>query len=108
MPVVLVHSSLSYVLYYSRVPEKKAAYKRMTSVFGESDSHSLNPLRSSWNGSLNSLKLNDCEHTILHPGAITAMLKLIPSVEKSADVQVWPLSLNFSFIVRLDVWYSPS
>lgn len=57
--------------------------KRMTSCSSGERTTTLS-LRNSWNGgSPGSMRYDDCEHTIIHPGAVGAMLKLIPSLDNS-------------------------
>mgnify|MGYP001800933216 CR=1 FL=1 len=60
----------------------------MTAVIGNHTSGESQQLRSSWNGSVSSIKLDDYDHTIIHPGALSVMLKLLPSVEMREDSQV--------------------
>lgn len=78
----------SYLTSCRRIPEPKPEYKRMTSAFYDSDSACQNPLRSSWNGSIASIKMEDYEHTIVHTGAITVMLNLLPSLDPSGNPNV--------------------
>lgn len=60
----------------------------MTSAFYDSDNPSQNPLRSSWSGSMTSIKMEDYEHTVVHTGAITVMLKLLPLLDSSQNAKV--------------------
>lgn len=81
----------SFLSYFSRESEDegKPAYRRMMSMYvGSNDSRNSHLLRSSWNGSAGGKKDSLSDDTIVHPGALSVMLRLIPAVQQSAGSEV--------------------